>query len=551
MDQDYGREEWQEDENAARTEALRRIGVARETAAEVLDLSDLTALTALPGEIAGLTAMRRLFAGDRRADGNATPFFGRRLRDVSVLSVMTGLTSLDLRGTRVSDIAVLSGLAGLTSLGLRRTPVSDIAALSGLAGLISLDLSGTRVSDIAPLSGLVGLTSLGLSGTRVWNIAALSELAGLTSLDLSGTQVVNIAAVSGLAGLTSLYLSRTQVSHTAALSGLAGLTSLDLSGTRVSDLRVLLLIPPFAGGRARYLQFQKTPVADPHHDRRLHKLSLLDPQPCAVETVQYLKGTHPDFQGGAGRRPLAERLAASSPVGVVVEDGRLGVTNPGTPERVRPRELAQRVVALRVHVAALQDMAQGRQVPPWFARQVAGYAAGLVADEPTFILLDGPMAFLRGGAGDRYVTEALDGALVGGWRHLVVLHDDLRPHLMPPEEDDDLPPLTPEATPEAGIALADEAIAAAREAEGPGGTDKAVAEALVAMKDYFEVAKSDATRRPGLLRRGFKAFGGTLALMATGTAGLTYAGWLATPQGQSFLAAIKPILEAILKFYPG
>ena len=398
--------------------------MARETGAEVLDLSDLTALTALPGDIATLTNLRRLFVGGRRADGSG-----------AALSLFVY--------HHLHDIAALSGMAGLTSLGLL--------------------------------------------------------------------------------------------------------------GTGVSDLNVLLHLPTFAEERARSLQFQGTPAADPDRDRRMYMLSRLDPRRCAIETVQYLKGTHPDFQGGAGgagRRPLAERLAGAAPVGVVVEDGRLGVTNPGAPARVRPRELVQRVVALRGHVAALQDMAQGRQVPPWFAARLAAYAAGLATDEPTFILLEGPMAFLRGGVGDAYVTAALDGALVGGWRHLVAMHDDLRPHLMPPEEDDDLPALSPEATPEAGIAIADRAIEAAREAEGPGGTDKAVAEALGAIREILEVARADENRRPNQMRRGIAYLGGTLnALIGLGASGSAIAAWLATTQGQSFLAVLRPIYDAILRFF--
>ena len=68
-------------------------------------------------------------------------------------------------------------------------------------------------------------------------------------------------------------------------------------------------------------------------------LSRLDPRRCAVETVQYLNGTHPDFRNrsdGSQARPLAERLAGASPVGLEVRDGALQAVNPGTPERLAP-----------------------------------------------------------------------------------------------------------------------------------------------------------------------------------------------------------------------
>ena len=132
----------------------------------------------------------------------------------------------------------------------------------------------------------------------------------------------------------------------------------------------------------------------------------------------------------------------------------------------------------------------------------------------------------------------------------MAMHDDLRPHLMPPEEDDDLPALSPEATPEAGIAIADRAIEAAREAEGPGGTDKAVAEALGAIREILEVARADENRRPNQMRRGIAYLGGTLnALIGLGASGSAIAAWLATTQGQSFLAVLRPIYDAILRFF--
>ncbi len=466
MDEAYGREEWREDEGGAEDEARRRIAEAARTGAEVLDFSDLTALTTLPAELADLTGLRRLFAGDFRADGRETPFYGRRLTDISALAALTGLTTLDLS----------------------RTPVLDIRTLAALTGLTTLDLSYTEVSEIG------------------------------------------------------------------ALAALTGLTTLHLSGTQVSEISILLQFPAFAEEGAEYLSFQGTPAADPEKDRRLYMLSRLDPQRSAIETVQYLKGTHPDFRdppGGRATQPLAERLAEASPVSFDVAQGQLAATNPGTPERVAPKELTLRIQALRAHLAILQTEAAAKQVPEGVKARLTAYAAPLQMDEPTYILLDGPMSFLRGAVADPFVTDGLEKGFVEGWRQLVTMHDDLRPLLLPPEEEDDLPPLAPEATPEEGIKLADAAIEVAEEAEGPGGTDQNVAAALRAIREYFEVAKANGKLRPGMVRRGLRALGGTLAhITYLGAAGTAVSQWLATPQGQAFLAKLQPILEIILKFFP-
>ena len=65
----------------------------------------------------------------------------------------------------LQDVSVLSGLTGLTSLDLCRCKaLQDVSGLSGLTGLTSLDLSGCKaLQDVSVLSGLTGLTSLDLS----------------------------------------------------------------------------------------------------------------------------------------------------------------------------------------------------------------------------------------------------------------------------------------------------------------------------------------------------------------------------------------------------
>lgn len=457
MADEYGQEVWRSDEaETPQAEAVRRTLAVR---VDMLDLSDLTALDALPDEI----------------------------------GIKTFLTSLSLRGTQVGDVEQLSMLTNLTDLDLGGTPFTDVGQLSALTGLTWLDLSYTQITDAGPLSALTGLTALGLSGTQV------------------------------------------------------------------SDLSFLLSLPEFAAERALSLRFEDTPAADPGRDRRLHMLSLLDGKRCAIETVQYLKGTHPDFRdppGGALARPLAQRLAEASPLGLVDRDGRIEAENPGDPERLAPKERAVRVQALRAHVAQLREEAEAKQLPADLRARLARYATPLEADEPTFLLLDGPMAFLRGGATDPYVTEALDGGFVEGWRALVAMHDALRPLLMPEELDQpDLPDPAPEATPDAGMAVADDAIAVLEMGRDAGAVGDSVIAAMNAARDYFEAAKSDHVRRPGLVRRGLAAIGGPISLIvnSTGFAAsmVTLQLWAATPQGQAVILQLQPILARILALFGG
>jgi hypothetical protein len=95
------------------------------------------------------------------------------IRDLSPLSELTSLRSLQLMNTRVNDVSPLSGLTALQRLDLRGTQVIDISPLSGLTALQSLDLADTQVSDVSSLRGLTSLQWLDLSGTRVNDLSAV------------------------------------------------------------------------------------------------------------------------------------------------------------------------------------------------------------------------------------------------------------------------------------------------------------------------------------------------------------------------------------------
>ncbi len=532
--------------------SLTSLALSHTRVDDVSGLSGLVGLTSLDlsdtrvDDVSGLSGLVGLTSLDLSDTG---------VTDVSGLSGLVGLTSLDLSDTGVTDVSGLSGLVGLTSLDLSDTGVDDVSGLSGLVGLTSLDLRDTRVDDVSALSGLTALTSLHLGRTRLSDASALSGLTALTSLDLSGTGLSDASALSGLTALTSLDLSNTSLSDASVLSGLTALTSLNLRETRLSDLSFLLEMIAFENERGRSLYFANTPVASPDGDRRLYMLSRLDPQSCAIETVQYLKGTHPDFREPP--EPFAvlvqRQLSKAGAIEVDASGEKLEARNAGAPERLAPRELEQRIAALRYHVAALCTEANSKQLPETMRKRFDDYAVPLTAEEPTYLLLDGPMSFLRGGASDPYITDGMDGGFVAAWQQLVVMHDDLRPFLLPPEENDpELPEVTEDATPEAGIEIVDDAIEALEADDSKDVVDQSVIDAMNATRDYFEAAKTDDRNRSGLLKRGFKTAGGIFAgILGVGGSAAGIASWAATPQGQAIISKLQPLFEMIVKFFGG
>ena len=156
------------------------------------------------------------------------------LTDISVLSGLSNLEVLNLRGNALTDAWPLAGLTNLRRLDLSGNRIEDISALSALAGLEVLDLRGNALTDAWPLAGLTNLRRLDLSGNRIEDISALSALAGLEVLLLDGNGVADVGPLAGLRRLSRLDLSGNRVPNTAALGGLRFLSRLDLSDNRIA-----------------------------------------------------------------------------------------------------------------------------------------------------------------------------------------------------------------------------------------------------------------------------------------------------------------------------
>ncbi|WP_161967152.1 leucine-rich repeat domain-containing protein [Fimbriiglobus ruber] len=202
-------------------------------------LSELTALTTLDLSETGVSDVGPL--SELSALTTLNLYECRGVSDVGPLAELTALTTLDLSYTGVSDVGPLAELSALTTLNLSGcTGVSDVGPLAELTALTTLNLSWcTGVSDVGPLSELSALTTLNLSGcTGVSDVGPLSELSALTTLDLSETGVSDVGPLSELSALTTLDLSGcTGVSDVGPLSELTALTTLDLSRcTGVSDV---------------------------------------------------------------------------------------------------------------------------------------------------------------------------------------------------------------------------------------------------------------------------------------------------------------------------
>ncbi len=157
--------------------------------------------------------------------------------DISDMSFVAGLSSLqylDISYNKISKIHGLEGLASLQQLNLGFNLISDVNGLKGLPSLKQLDLSLNKIRKIRGLEGLPSLLQLDLSFNQINEIHGLEGLSSLHRLDLSRNQISEISGLEGLSSLHRLDLSRNQISEISGLEGLSSLQQLNIYDNNIN-----------------------------------------------------------------------------------------------------------------------------------------------------------------------------------------------------------------------------------------------------------------------------------------------------------------------------
>ncbi|RKU38006.1 hypothetical protein C6496_07550 [Candidatus Poribacteria bacterium] len=234
------------------------------TQTNILNLTVL-AVSATAG-VTDLTGLEYATNLEYLSFGSHGATYHNAVSDLSPLSELTSLETLDFTQNAVSDISALKKLTNLTSLQFgnhgadipgKHNSVSDISALSGMTKLTTLIFSRNAVSDISALKNLTKLTRLDFGGisfdysrhNSVSDISALKNLTALTYLDFTYNNVSSVSALSGLTSLTTLRFSYNDVSDISGLSRLTSLTTLEAAWNADPGDRWKLPTPPPAGLR--------------------------------------------------------------------------------------------------------------------------------------------------------------------------------------------------------------------------------------------------------------------------------------------------------------
>ena len=205
---------------------------------------NLLALDAPNSEITDLTGLEHTYKliylnlGAQDIQGGGT-VNSNRVSDVSALSELTHLTSLELSSNNISDISALAELTQLALLHLEDNNISDISALAEMTQLTLLYLQNNNISDVSALEELKQLTLLHLDNNNISDISALAEMTQLTLLHLEDNNISDISALAELTQLTLLHLDNNNISDISALAEMTQLTLLHLEDNNISDISAL------------------------------------------------------------------------------------------------------------------------------------------------------------------------------------------------------------------------------------------------------------------------------------------------------------------------
>lgn len=150
---------------------------------------------------------------------------GKRIASVEPLAPLAQLEILYLKQNGISDISPLKELINLRQLDVSGNyEIKDISSVTDMDKLETLDISINSVSDLSPVAGLESLERMNASSNQLTWLPDMSGMTSLKALDLSKNQLTDVSALAGLSGLQELNLSgNDSLTDVRTLSGLTGL----------------------------------------------------------------------------------------------------------------------------------------------------------------------------------------------------------------------------------------------------------------------------------------------------------------------------------------
>ena len=154
---------------------------------------------------------------------------------------MKELKDLCIDNGDFSDITCLSELDKLNSINLSNNGIKDITALSGKKNLTRIAMPGNKIKDISALSELENLVLLNLDDNEIEDITPISNLYNLEAVSMNNNKIDLIPYLSCGESLKTLYLRNNKIEDVSALSGFTNLENLDMDENPISDEQLKML----------------------------------------------------------------------------------------------------------------------------------------------------------------------------------------------------------------------------------------------------------------------------------------------------------------------
>lgn len=215
---------------------------------ETLTIQDKTLESLSP--LAGLTELVSVRFEDCRIDAE----------HLTILAKLPSLQRLTLTGCGLSTIADLAGAQNLTYLDLSNNTLRNLEVLTEMTGLYEINLSHNAVTDLTALSSLPALARLDVSYNSLTTLAPMAQCAKLTYLDASHNALSALDGLDGFTALTQLAVDHNQLTDVSILSACTGLTELSMSNNSISDISALSALTALEDFNFSYNQVTQLPA---------------------------------------------------------------------------------------------------------------------------------------------------------------------------------------------------------------------------------------------------------------------------------------------------
>ena len=148
-----------------------------------------------------------------------------------------------LKNGGLSSLDDLAQLKNLKTVRIVLQNFTDISALSGLRSLETVDLRHNPLEDVSPLATLPALKLLSLFETHVSDLSALSDCKMLENVDIGKTWVTSFQTLDELNSIRELYMRETPMQTLDGIEAFEHLEVIELSNVADGDLSPLLELP--------------------------------------------------------------------------------------------------------------------------------------------------------------------------------------------------------------------------------------------------------------------------------------------------------------------